>query len=115
MLDVVIRNGWVFDGTGNPMYRADVGIQEDRIVEVGQLKNVEAGHVIDATKKIISPGFIDSHSHTDWTIHTNPTVQSTIRQGITTEIVGNCGMGNAPTSDLSREYVAGRLREYCYE
>ncbi|NQT58055.1 MAG: D-aminoacylase [Bacteroidetes bacterium] len=115
MLDVVIRNGWVFDGTGNPMYRADVGIQEDRIVEVRQLKNVEAGHVIDATKKIISPGFIDSHSHTDWTIHTNPTVQSTIRQGITTEIVGNCGMGNAPTSDLSREYVAGRLREYCYE
>ena len=115
MLDTVIRNGWVIDGTGNPMYQADVGIQRDRIVEVRGLKDVEAEHEIDAANKIICPGFIDCHSHTDWTIHTNPTVQSTIRQGVTTEIVGNCGMGNAPVSDLSREHVASRLREYCYE
>jgi len=114
-MDILIRNGWVADGTGNPLYPADVMIGDDRIVAVERLHNAQAARIIDAGGKIVCPGFIDCHSHTDWTIHTNPTVQSTIRQGVTTEIVGNCGMGNAPTSDLSREYVTNRLREYCYE
>ncbi len=114
-MDVLIRNGWISDGTGNPMYPADIMINNDRIVDVGNLQHAQATRVIDASGKIVCPGFIDCHSHTDWTIHTNPTVQSTIRQGVTTEIVGNCGLGNAPASDLSRENVADRLREYCYE
>ena len=114
-MDILVRNGWIADGTGNPLYPADVMIEDDRIVAVERLHDAQAACIIDASGKIVCPGFIDCHTHTDWTIHTNPTVQSTIRQGITTEIVGNCGMGNAPTSDLSREYVAGRLREYCYE
>ncbi len=113
-MDVLIRNGWISDGTGNPMYPADIMINNDRIVDVGNLQHAQTTRVIDASGKIVCPGFIDCHSHTDWTIHTNPTVQSTIRQGVTTEIVGNCGLGNAPASDLSRENVADRLREYCY-
>lgn len=85
MLDVIIRNGWVVDGAGNPSFPADVGIQSDRIVEVGDLEAITALRVIDASGKFICPGFVDCHSHSDWTVHSNPTQQSTVRQGITTE------------------------------
>jgi N-acyl-D-amino-acid deacylase len=96
-LDVLIRNGWVADGTGNPLYPADVAISGDRIVAVGRLAaGATAGRVIDATDKIVCPGFVDAHSHSDRSILANPTAQSTIRQGITTEIVGNCGSSYAP-------------------
>src|SRR5437899_9823451 len=87
VLDLLIRHGWVADGTGNPIYPADVAIRGDRIIEVGQLPaDVTAARVIDATGKIVCPGFVDAHSHSDRSIHTNPTAESTIRQGITTEI-----------------------------
>src|SRR5919202_3772471 len=96
-LDVLIRNGRVADGTGNPLYPADVAIQGDRIVSVGHLPaGTAALRVIDATGKIVCPGFVDCHSHSDRSILANPTAQSTIRQGITTEIVGNCGGSYAP-------------------
>ena len=66
MFDIVIRNGWVADGTGNPAYPADVAIQGDRIAVVGRLpQDAEAARVIDARGKIVCPGFIDSHSHSD--------------------------------------------------
>ena len=96
-LDVLIRGGWVADGTGNPICPADVAISGDRIVEVGHLPaDPTAARVIDATGKIVCPGFVDAHSHSDRSIHANPTAESTIRQGITTEIVGNCGSSHAP-------------------
>ena len=115
MLDVLIQKGWVADGTGNPTYPADVAIQDDRIVEVGRLAGAEAERVIDAAGKMVCPGFIDAHSHTDWTIHANPLAQSTIRQGVTSEIVGNCGTSNAPITNASREAIVGRLRDYAYK
>jgi N-acyl-D-amino-acid deacylase len=114
MLDVLIRNGWVADGTGNPTYPADIGVRDDRIVAVGRLREAEAQRVIDATGKIVCPGFIDCHSHTDWSIHANPTAQSTVRQGVTTEIVGHCGIGNAPIGPASRGLVTDRLRVMAY-
>ena len=92
MLDILVRNGWVADGTGNPIFPADVAIQGDPIVDVGRLQGATAASIIDAAGKIVCPGFIDAHSHTDATILANPTAESTIRQGITTEVVGNCGM-----------------------
>ena len=99
-LDVLIRNGWIADGTGNPIYPADVAISGDRIVEVGRIpEEATAVRVIDATGKIACPGFVDAHSHSDRSIHANPEAQSTIRQGITTEIVGNCGSSHAPVAD----------------
>ncbi len=107
MLDILIRNGWVADGTGNPIYPADVAIQGDRIVDVGSLAGAEAATVIDARGKIVSPGFVDAHSHTDATILANPTAESTIRQGITTEVVGNCGMSVAPATAAARASGAG--------
>lgn len=115
MLDILIRNGWVADGTGNPTYPADVAIEGDRIVDVGRLEGAEAKRVIDATGKIVCPGFVDAHSHSDWSIHTNPLAHSTIRQGVTTEIVGNCGYSNAPITDGSRPLVAGKLKNFGYD
>ena len=113
MLDILIRNGWIADGTGNPTYPANVAIEDDRIVDVGRLEGAEAERVIDAAGKIVCPGFIDTHSHSDHTILANPTAQSTIRQGITTEIVGNCGGSMAPLTDATRpgtkSSVASRL------
>lgn len=116
MLDILIRNGWVADGTGNPTYRADVAIEGERIVDVRPLdEGATARRIIDAAGKIVCPGFIDSHSHSDRTIHGNPTAESTIRQGTTTEIVGHCGSSCAPLSDLSREGMAASLRGLAYD
>ncbi|MEA3406904.1 MAG: D-aminoacylase [Chloroflexota bacterium] len=115
MLDVLIRDGWVIDGTGNPAYPADVAIEGERIAEVGRLEGAEAARVIDAQGKIVSPGFIDAHSHSDWSIHANPLAQSTIRQGVTSEVVGNCGYSNAPLTESSRSTIASKLRDYSYD
>jgi N-acyl-D-amino-acid deacylase len=102
-LDVLIRGGWVADGTGNPLYPADVAVRGDRIVELGHLPaEATATLVIDARGKIVCPGFVDVHSHSDRSIHANPTAESTIRQGITTELVGNCGSSYAPTAGPAR-------------
>jgi len=107
MLDILITNGSVVDGTGRPAFPADVAIQGDRIVEVGKIEGGATGRVIDATGKIVCPGFIDAHSHTDATIWANPTAESTIHQGITTEVVGNCGMSVAPAPEAARQEGAG--------
>ncbi|MBI2942267.1 MAG: amidohydrolase family protein [Chloroflexi bacterium] len=115
MLDILIRDGRVVDGTGQPAYPADVAIQGDRIVAVERLPGAAARRVVDAAGKVVCPGFVDAHSHTDWSIQANPTAESTIRQGITTEIVGHCGWSNAPVSDLSRAMIAGRLQTYAYD
>ena len=111
---ILIRNGWLADGTGNPIYPADVMIEGDRIVALEPLPEAEADRIIDAEGKIVCPGFIDCHSHTDWTIHTNPEMQSTVRQGVTTEIIGNCGFSMAPLSDMSRTYAQETLQQFAY-
>jgi N-acyl-D-amino-acid deacylase len=102
MLDVVIRGGRVVDGSGAPWVRADVGIAGDRIAAIGSLAQAAAARVIDAAGKIVAPGFIDCHSHSDWSLLANRGADSTLRQGVTTEIVGNCGMSYAPVSALNR-------------
>lgn len=116
MLDVLIRGGWVVDGTGNPAFPADVAIESGRIVEVGRLEEgATAERVIDATGKTVCPGFVDPHSHSDFTVLTNPTAESTIRQGVTTEVVGNCGWSYAPVTPYSESMMLGRLRTFAYE
>lgn len=89
--DIIIRNGTIVDGTGSLPYFADLAIIGNKIDYIGDLKGVDAPLVIDAHHKYVTPGFIDPHSHSDWTIWANPECQSSIRQGVTTEIVGNCG------------------------
>jgi len=113
-MNILIRNGWLADGTGNPLYPADVMIEDDRIVAVEHLPQAQAEHIIEAKGKIVCPGFIDCHSHTDWSIHANPAMQSTVRQGVTTEIAGNCGFSMAPLSDHSRSFCEEVLKSFAY-
>lgn len=89
-LDVLIRGGRVVDGTGSPWVRADVGITGDRIIAIGNLSGASATREIDATGLIVAPGFIDCHSHSDWSLLANRGADSTLMQGVTTEVVGNC-------------------------
>ncbi|MGH2353661.1 MAG: N-acyl-D-amino-acid deacylase family protein [Chloroflexota bacterium] len=96
MLDVLIRNGMVIDGTGSPWTRADVGVEDRRIVAVGNLEHAQAVRVIDAAGLAVSPGFIDCHSHSDGGALQNRYCESTLLQGVTTEVVGNCGSSPAP-------------------
>ena len=115
MLAFLIRGGWVVDGTGNPRYPADVAIEGDRIVDVGRLDGATARQEIDAHGKIVSPGFVDAHSHSDCSLFANPTAESTIRQGVTTEVVGNCGESFAPFTELARTHLTDRLALYRYD
>jgi N-acyl-D-amino-acid deacylase len=115
MLDILIRNGFTVNGINYTGWPADVAIEGDRIVQVGRLEGAQAARLIDATGKVVCPGFIDTHSHSDRTILANPTAQSTIRQGITTEIVGNCGSSIAPLTDATRLRLEVALRALGYE
>jgi N-acyl-D-amino-acid deacylase len=98
--DIVIKNGRIMDGSGNPWYHADVGIKGGRITEINDLGNAVASRVIDAEGMIIAPGFIDIHSHSDYPVLIEPEVHSKIRQGVTTEVIGNCGSSAAPMNKV---------------
>lgn len=97
MFDAVITGGLVIDGTGNTPRQNDVGIKDGIIVEIAQDLSAETTVVIDATNKMVTPGFIDVHSHCDLVPFMSGSIrESRIRQGVTTEIVGQCGLGSAP-------------------
>ena len=102
MFGILIRNGRIVDGTGNPWFPGDVAIDGSHIAAIGSLSEAEARLVIDAAGKVVCPGFVDCHSHSERTILANRKATSSIYQGVTTEIAGNCGMGFAPITDLSR-------------
>ena len=86
--DLVIRGGKIVDGTGNPWFAGDVGIRNGRIVAVGRLRNATASRVIDATGRVVAPGFIDLHTHSDISLLADGTAQSKVRQGVTLDIMG---------------------------
>jgi N-acyl-D-amino-acid deacylase len=85
--DLIIRHGKIVDGSGNPWFYGDVAVRADRIVAVGHLAG-EARRVIEANGLVVAPGFIDMHSHSDWVLLEDGDAQSKIRQGVTTEIIG---------------------------
>ena len=101
MLDLVIEGGTVVDGTGSPGRRVDVGIEGDSVAEIGDLGSVAAER-IDASGMVVAPGFVDIHSHSDFTLLIDGRAQSQIFQGVTTELLGNCGHGCAPLTDPAR-------------
>ena len=94
--DVLFTGGTVIDGTGAPRVRADVAVTGDRIAAVGDLAEALAGRTIDATGCIVSPGFIDAHTHDDNLLLVDPDVTPKTSQGVTTVIAGNCGVSLAP-------------------
>lgn len=94
--DLLIRGGTVVDGTRAPRFRADVGVRGERIAAVGDLSRDRAGSEIDASGKIVAPGFIDAHTHDDRLMLSAPDMAPKASQGVTTVIAGNCGVSLAP-------------------
>ena len=115
--DLIIENGQVVDGAGNPWFGADVGVKGGRIASVGRLEGVEAAQRIDATGRAVSPGFIDIHNHSDLTLLARPEADSHLRQGVTTLVIGNCGgsaaplggRADAPAGFVDEESLLGKL------
>jgi N-acyl-D-amino-acid deacylase len=94
--DWVIRGGTVVDGTGAPARRADVALQGDRVVAIEGALPGEAARHVDATGRLVTPGFIDMHAHSDFSLLSVPSAESKIRQGVTTDVTGMCGFSPAP-------------------
>ena len=111
MFDVVIKNGYVVDGTGNPWYRADIGIKSGKVLEIGNLDFEGTDRIVNAKGLIVCPGFIDMHSHSEYSLLANLKAESKIRQGVTTEVNGNCGDSPAPVEGITAE-AAEEVKEY---
>src|SRR5665213_2974173 len=104
-LDLLVRNGTVIDGSGLPRYRADVGIKGGRIVEIGRIR-APAERVINAEGRIVSPGFIDGHTHMDAQVAWDPLGSCSCWHGVTSVVMGNCGFALAPCKPADREWFA---------
>jgi len=110
MDDLLIRGGHVIDGSGAPGREADVSVLDGRVAAVEPRSARPARRVIDARGQVVAPGLIDIHTHSDFTLPLNPRAESKIRQGVTLEVVGNCGFSVAPVlpgrAEMQREYLA---------
>lgn len=91
MYDILIKNGMIIDGTGSPSMRAQVAVKDGKIVKIARNIDAEAKAVIDAAGKVVTPGFIDSHSHSDKQFFSCPEQKEKVEQGITTSVAGQCG------------------------
>jgi N-acyl-D-amino-acid deacylase len=104
--DLVIRNGTLIDGTRAPRFQADVGVAGGRIKAVGNISSERAKEEIDASGKIVAPGFIDAHTHDDRLMLSSPDMAPKVSQGVTTVVAGNCGISLAPAPNGMRAPVA---------
>jgi len=105
MHDLVIRNGTVVDGTGAPASRADVAIDGDRVVAVGDV-DADGQRVIDADGCLVTPGFVDIHTHLDAQLGWDPLATSSCWHGVTSVVLGSCGVTFAPCRPEDRRYLA---------
>lgn len=115
MFDLIIKNGKVVDGSGNPWRYDDIGILGDKIEKVGNLDPESTRDVINAKGKFVSPGFIDPHTHSDLIFASDKKSQTNLMkgkvfQGITTEVIGNCGLGITPLEEESKNIVQKAYR-----
>src|SRR5215211_3620255 len=108
MLDLIIRNGHVIDGTGSDRRRADLGVLDGRITAIGEIDD-SAKHVVDADGRIVSPGFVDVHTHLDAQAFWDPDLSPSPLHGVTSAIAGNCGFTIAPLTPGAAEYLLPML------
>jgi N-acyl-D-amino-acid deacylase len=107
--DLLIKNGTIVDGTGNPRYQANIGVVDGRISEIGSKVDGGARKIIDASDLIVAPGFIDPHTHYDAQICWDPLLSCSSWHGVTSVVMGNCGVGIAPCRPDSHEIVTWDL------
>lgn len=108
--DLIVRNGRIVDGTGNPWYLGDVAIRGNRIVAIGRLSTQSAKRVIDAAGLVVAPGFIDIHSHSDTLLLEDGAAQSKLRQGVTTEVFGESDSAGPAVGQLKPKSITARGR-----
>lgn len=110
MIDTVFKDARIIDGSGNPWFRGDVGVEAGLISRVGDLSGASAKTIVESEGAYLTPGFIDVHTHSDFSLPAFPRAESLISQGITTEVVGNCGLTPHPVSperiDLLQRYTS---------
>ena len=105
MYDLIVRNGTIVDGTGAPASVGDIGIKDGRIAHVGGRIDVDAVEVIDASGRVVTPGFVDIHTHYDGQVTWDPLLEPSTLHGVTTLVMGNCGVGFAPVRPGSEEWL----------
>lgn len=110
--DLVIKDGYIFDGLGNEAFKADIGISGSFIQEIGKISSSSGKSVVDAKNLAVCPGFIDAHDHTDMQLLVNPKAESSIRQGITTLVSGNCGGSPFPIAEKIYEEMKEDLKAF---
>ena len=108
MFDLIIKNGSIYDGKGSQPYQADIAISNEKIVEIGDI-NGEAKKVIDAEGKIVTPGFVDIHTHYDGQVTWDPYLRPSTYHGVTTVVMGNCGVGFSPCKPDQRDWLIGLM------
>ena len=109
MFDLLILDGRITDGTGSPWFWGDIGVRGDRIVEIGELTGRDAIRTIRADGRIVCPGFVDMHTHSDLHLLNNPLHEAKIRQGVTTEVLGHDGLGLAPLTSKVQKILETQL------
>ena len=113
MYDLLITGGRVVDGSGRPWFHADIGVTGDTIMDIGRLRGSRARRTIAADGLVVCPGFIDMHVHSEIYLLAQPDAEARIRQGVTTDVIGQCGMSYAPASPQNmpfwREYLAAAI------
>src|SRR5437868_3326824 len=108
MLDLKISGGTIVDGTGAPRFKGDVGIRDGRIVTVGQIDEASRD-TIDASGRIVAPGFVDVHTHYDAQVFWEPTLSPSCFHGVTTIVGGFCGFSIAPITPEAADYIKPML------
>src|ERR1700742_3482991 len=97
LFDLVIANGIVLDGSGGAPYEADIGVAGARLAAIAERGDLDGSRRIEASGRIVAPGFIDSHTHDDGYLLIEPGMTPKISQGVTSVVIGNCGISLAPT------------------
>ena len=110
--DIVIKKGLIVDGSGRPSFKADLAVKGGRIAKIDEAIDVKANKIINAEGLAVCPGFIDIHTHSDFVLLVNPKAESKVRQGVTTEVVGNCGGSAAPAKGAALERAKRIMNGY---